>query len=487
MHINTAVIFFALAITFRSASARSLAGVNPFDSPSRRLSNCASSDLSQTSMATCLAKYTDEKQQAENTGNRAGECGALSNYQNCMCHAADQCGDDTGRADIVAVLTTATNDICNNPDEVSKYKEAGATCINAISTLCAEEKCPKGGFGDISPQCATALAEQFTQKDSALPTTADGRTFIQALLQLQGLTKQTKFVQTEETITGGYWVPSCDKPTNSFLCNKKAPGGNEGAATPPPTPIGDTSQYITCGNIDPADIQGIKTAYNKQTDDNGLCPSEDAPLDPTSFCCDRPLRPGICESQEIKTGDETKKSFQCDKRWIYDRIAAFREMCNANVDGTQYGDAWFLSAKSELQVDNVRWTQSIIDANVLCFPRVCTSADLQNHLKTRAQECTKNFMSKCTYTARPIECNVGSIDCKTRGTVGEQQWNNPSDPAKKWGYTTCDNIMDNIETCVFDTSSSLAPVEMSASFATWLRPGFFTTFATISVVMLTFV
>jgi hypothetical protein len=135
-----------------------------------------------------------------------------------------------------------------------------------------------------------------------------------------------------------------------------------------------------------------------------------------------------------------------------------------------------LSAKSRLQISKVTHEQTIIDANVLCWPTVCSSKDLQNHLASRAKECTKNFMSTCTYSARPIECNqpdASPAATTASAPVGDAQWTNP---ARQWGYTLCDNIMDGengLKGCVYDQASP-APLVMTASFAGMLRPAMLT-------------
>jgi hypothetical protein len=258
------------------------------------------------------------------------------------------------------------------------------------------------------------------------------------------------------------------------------------------------SGYVTCGQA-ATGYAGASTtvAYEKQTNDQGQCTGvaadgtvNEPPLDPTG-CCDRPLRPGVCVTSE-DTDTETTKAFKCEKRWVYDRIANFRRTCNAKVGDQAYGHAYFLSAKSELQVGKVRYVQTVIDANVICFPAepLCTASDLQNHLKSRAEECTQNFMSKCTYTARPIECNVptkASSKCTGTATVDGKHWNDlikDMDPSTKWGYTTCDNIMKDKSTCVYNHADSRPPVAMSASFAAFLRPAVLTAFAVLTMSML---
>ena len=447
------------------------------DSPHRRLANCAASAQIQQVLSACLTTYTNTVVQADKNGNVAGKCGALSVFQNCMCSAGDQCGDDGGRAEIVNNLKSATSPICDDGDQVRTYKESGPDCINAINTVCVSDQCPKGGFGDISARCATALAEQFSQKTSSLPTGLVG-----ALQALQGVTKQTHLVEQDTVkIPGGYWVPNCAKPTDVFLCRQKDPAADPttGTTPTPAPPSGDFANYDKCSVTDAAANTG--GSYSKQVDKAGQCLGTKLdPLDKTSQCCDRPLRPGICvPGQSVST--DTVVSHKCEKRWMFDRIRDFRVQCNAAVgaSGTKYGAAYFLSAKSRLQIDKVAHEQTIIDANVLCWPTVCSASDLQNHLASRAAECAKNFMSTCSYAARPIECNqpsAGSAACTATATIGVTQWNKPTDPARQWGYTLCDNIMDGengLKGCVYNVASP-APLVMTASFAGMLRPAMLT-------------
>ena len=465
----------------KDASAKADA-VGSGDSPHRRLANCAASAQIKLVLDACLATYTNTVKSADASSNVAGKCGALVVFQNCMCSAGDQCGDDAGRAEVVNQLKSATSTICDDGNQVTNYKQSGPDCINAINTVCVSDQCPKGGFGDISARCATALAEQFSQKTSSLPTGLVG-----ALQALQGVTKQTHLVEQDSVkIPNGYWVPNCAKPTDVFLCRQKEPAADPTAGGGVPTPApssGDFANYDNCGVEDAAANTG-GGSYTKQVDKAGKCINNDGskldPLDTTSGCCDRPLRPGICvPGQSIST--DTVVSHKCEKRWMFDRIRDFRLACNAAVgaSATKYGDAFFLSAKSRLQINKVAHEQTIIDANVLCWPTACKSSDLHNHLASRAKECTKNFMSTCSYSARPIECNqpeASSAACTASATVGVTQWNKPTDPARQWGYTLCDNIMDGengLKGCVY-TVGSLAPVVMTVSFAGMLRPAMLT-------------
>jgi hypothetical protein len=280
--------------------------------------------------------------------------------------------------------------------------------------------------------------------------------------------------QDSVKIPGGYWVPNCAKPTDVFLCRQKDPAADPTAGGGVPTPApssGDFTSYDKCGDEGDA-AANTGGSYTKQVDKGQCLGTKLAPLDPASQCCDRPLRPGICvPGQSIST--DTVVSHKCEKRWMFDRIQDFRVQCNAAVgaSGTDYGAAYFLSAKSRLQIDKVTHEQTIIDANVLCWPTVCSASDLQNHLASRAAECTKNFMSTCSYAARPIECNrpdAGSAACTAKATVGVAQWNNPTDPARQWGYTLCDNIMDGengLKDCVY-TVGSLPPRLVTVKEAT---------------------
>jgi hypothetical protein len=105
------------------------------DSPHRRLANCAASAQIKLVLNACLATYTNTVKSADASSNVAGKCGALVVFQNCMCSAGDQCGDDAGRAEVVNQLKSATSTICDDGNQVSNYKQS-------VPVLCTISSCP---------------------------------------------------------------------------------------------------------------------------------------------------------------------------------------------------------------------------------------------------------------------------------------------------------------------------------------------------------
>jgi len=274
----------------------------------------------------------------------------------------------------------------------------------------------------------------------------------------------------------GIFVPECSAPTDFFACAAKSDGADKDVPTPAPAPDeGIADKLIFCKDDDQL-TNGDQTKYkDKAARIDPTCPATvlGSTFDPIAQqfggalpkvnvgqndrklgrCCDRPLKPGRCNVQNVQTQEKNVKHTRCLKRWVGSSIQRFKKACESAGDGrAKYGTAYFLSARAEKTVGTIKNIYEIIDGNALCWPNECAANDLQGHLQSRSKECTLNFMDECSYSARPMECNegtalVGGANTDCSGPLTESIDGGFKDTVNKWnkqqfGYSLCDKIMD---------------------------------------------
>eukprot|EP00937_MAST-01D_sp_MAST-1D-sp2_P004698 g4698.t1 len=467
----------------------------------------------ETALQACKNEFDvvfDKYQQEKLQGNpHSGLCQALNVYHSCVCQIGNSCTTSEGSENVNKVLIQSTAPICTQRAELANGSPA--QCKPVLDVVCDQGKCGTAFGGSLSPNCANALNTQFSQPKNALRHPAG---FYDALKGLQGLQYQTNYVVDggKSIPGGGVFVPACSRPTDFWVCKGKTTTNNNN----PQNAVGDDDQasqdHVYCldaGEMDTTEQADYKKRSDRMTD--LLCDRTSQPLITQQFggdvgsiknpntgqqtrkdygrCCDRPLKPGQCIDVPDPSGEKNKQRFRCAKRWLGTAVQNFKKQCESSVDGSvdgvPYGTAYFLSAQAVKQVGETEFTQQIIDANVLCWPSSrCLTDDLEQHLRARATECTKNFMDQCTYTARPIECNLPTADnVNCAASITTDQSNDFKKLTAQWqklefGYTICDDIYrtGGVKNCataagkgavqaVVNPASALAPT-LSALLAT---------------------